>query len=75
MITCPICGSEADTLPMTGDAEGYDCHLHGKYKVSGSALSSTPYQTASREQWEQALSKAKTRAKTGEWPVVITDDF
>ena len=34
MVTCPICGNEIGELPRTGDAEGFDCKQHGKFKVS-----------------------------------------
>ena len=27
------------------------------------------------EQWEAALRKAKQRTKSGEWPVIKSDDF
>jgi hypothetical protein len=36
---CPICGSAAETLDKTGDADGFDCPQHGKFKVSSTTLS------------------------------------
>jgi hypothetical protein len=38
MTTCPICRSEAAALDKTGDADGFDCHEHGKFKVAGSVF-------------------------------------
>ena len=70
---CPICGSEAGELDRTGDAEGYDCARHGKFKVAGSV--SATMQEATRQQWETALVKAKARTKSGEWPTITTLDF
>jgi hypothetical protein len=73
MSYCPICGIEADELDRTGDAEGYGCARHGKFKVAGSVLSTK--QDAHRAQWERAFEKAKARTKAGEWPTIITTDF
>jgi hypothetical protein len=75
MINCPICGSVGTGLARTGDAEGYDCHTHGKFKVSGSVLSSESYSNAGREKWESALVRAKSRTGVGDWPVIRTSDF
>lgn len=75
MTICPICGSNAEELPKTGDAEGYDCPLHGPFKVSESALRSEPSKSAERGRWEGALKTAKDRAKPGELPVLTTYDF
>jgi hypothetical protein len=38
--SCPICGAEAAALDKTGDADGFDCHEHGKFKVAGSVFAS-----------------------------------
>jgi len=73
MNTCPICGSDAGELDRTGDAEGFDCRYHGKFKVSGTVL--VTKEAADRHQWEDALQKARDRATGGEWPVVTGDDF
>jgi hypothetical protein len=70
---CPICGSEAGEFDRTGDAKGYDCVRHGKFKVAGSV--SATKQDATRQQWESALVKARARAKSGEWPTITTHDF
>ena len=73
MTHCPICGAEAAELDRTGDADGYACARHGKFKVSGSVLSTR--QGASRAEWEAALERAKARASAGEWPTIISTDF
>jgi hypothetical protein len=73
MATCPICGSNASDLDITGDAESYDCPRHGKFKVSGTAQSWR--EIASHEQWEGALARAKARVTTDRWPMIITSYF
>ena len=74
MITeCPICKSEASELPRTGDADGFDCPTHGKFKVADTVLK-TCWDKATDE-WERALAKAKLRTESDEWPTIITDDF
>jgi hypothetical protein len=73
--SCPICRSEAAALDKTGDADGFDCHEHGKFKVASSVFAQASTKSASREQWEAALKRAKTR-QPGAWaPVILTDDF
>jgi hypothetical protein len=76
-VICPICKSTAKTLDKTGDADGFDCPRHDKFKVADSVFQSAPSKDASREQWEAALTKAKAkaRAKPGEWPRIGTYDF
>ena len=61
MPICPICQSEAKPLDRTGDAEGFDCPQHERFKVGGTALSTKS--DASREQWEAALKKAKASSE------------
>jgi hypothetical protein len=73
MTNCPICGAEAGELDRTGDAQGYDCARHGKFKVAGS-VSSTE-QVGNRAAWERALEKAKERAGADRWPTIVTTDF
>jgi len=73
MDTCPICGSEAEMLPRTGDADGLNCPLHGHFKVSGSALETRT--DASRAEWERAFDRAKLRTKPGEIPLIMDADF
>ena len=54
---CPICKTKALALGRTGDAMGFDCPEHDKFKVSDTVLSLLRAKT--REQWEAALAKAK----------------
>lgn len=75
MSTCPICGSKAGELPKTGDAEGYDCPRHGRFKVSESVLRSEPRPGIGQSHWENALKTAKDRVASGETPLITTYDF
>src|ERR1700719_2952666 len=72
MTTCPICRSEAAALPKTGDADGFDCHEHGKFKVASSVFAT---KNPNREQWEAALKRAETRQPDAWAPVILIDDF
>jgi hypothetical protein len=75
MPICPICQSEAKALDKTGDADGFDCPQHRRVKVAGSVFEDATGKTATCEQWEAALKKAKARTKPGEWPLIQTYDF
>jgi len=70
MLSCPICGSEAEPLPRTGDSVGFDCVRHGKFKVAGTVVAIDP-----NGQWENAYAKAKARAEVDELPLIMTYDF
>ncbi len=70
MLPCPICGFEAQPLPKTGDSEGFDCPKHGKFKVAGSVLA-----VDTKRNWQEALARAKQRAKPCELPLIMTYDF
>jgi hypothetical protein len=74
-LICPICKSKARPLPRTGDAMGYECETHGRFKVADSVLRLPSLGAASGEQWERALKNAKWRARPGEWPVIVRYDF
>jgi hypothetical protein len=74
-LICPICKSKAGTLPRTGDAMGYDCETHGKFRVADTVLRLPSLGTASGQQWERALKNAKWRSRPGEWPVIMRHDF
>jgi hypothetical protein len=75
MAICPICQSEVAALDKVGDAEGFDCPTHGKFKVSSSVFVDTECNDANREKWETVLTRAKQKAKPGEWPLIRTYDF
>ena len=71
---CPICKNpESKALDKLGNADGFDCPKHDKFRVSSTAkklkVDATP------EQWEAALKKARARTKPDEWPVIRDDDF
>ncbi len=72
MTMCPICGSKAEALDRTGDADGFDCLRHGKFKVAGTVLTT---KNATRQEWEAALEKARAKSEPGVWPCITTGDF
>jgi hypothetical protein len=73
-VICPICKSKAQPLDKVGDADGFDCPHHKRFKVAGSVFA-TQHKYASPEEWETALTKAKQRTEQGEWPLIETHDF
>ena len=70
---CPICGSKAKPLGKTGDATGFDCPIHSRFKVAGSIFAIQSAYTS--EQWEAALKRAKSRTPPGVWPTIMTNNF
>ena len=68
-LVCPICKSPAQELPRTGDATGFDCPTHGKFKVADTIAA----EECTRQRWEAALRKAKLRAKPREVPLVMSE--
>jgi hypothetical protein len=76
MATCPICGSETAALDKTGDATGFDCPRHGKFKVASSVFAQLSTKNATPAQWERAVENAKAKAAPGIWiPLIQTYDF
>jgi hypothetical protein len=73
MANCPICKSEAAELDKTGNADGFDCPNHSKFKVSSTVLATKS--DATREQWEAAFKKAKARQPDAWAPLIQTYDF
>ena len=70
---CPICKSEVKALDKIGDADGFDCPHHGRFKVSSTVLATKS--NASRDQWEAALKRTKAR-QPKEWaPLIQSTDF
>jgi hypothetical protein len=59
----------------TGDATGFDCETHGKFKVANAVFKEGRVKNYSPAQWEAALRKASHRAKEGEWPDIESSDF
>jgi uncharacterized Zn finger protein (UPF0148 family) len=72
--TCPICGTNAEELPRTGDFEGFDCPTHDKFEVAHTALS-IRRGTASAAHSERSLERAKLRADSGKRPRILDNDF
>ena len=72
-VICPICKSSAKPLDRVGDAEGYDCLRHGKFKVAGTAL--VTKKDANSEQWEAALKRAKAGTAPDKWSCIKDGDF
>ena len=70
-LLCPICKSVAQELDRTGDATGFHCATHGKFKIADTIFP----EDYTRQQWEVALKKAQLRTKQGEWPIVRIRDF
>lgn len=70
---CPICGSKAKPLNKPGDATGFDCPTHSQFKVANSVLANQSAYT--REQWEAALKRAKSRTPPGVRPKIMTNNF
>jgi hypothetical protein len=68
---CPICKSPALDLPRIGDATGFYCPIHGKFKFADAIVP----EDYTREQWEVALKTAQLRTKQGEWPLITSSDF
>ena len=73
MATCPICGANVEPLAKTGDADGFDCPVHHAFKVGGTAFATRA--RATRQEFENALQKAKARAKPGKYPLIRDGDF
>ena len=70
-LVCPICNSPVEELDRTGDATGFHCPTHGKFKIADTIFP----EDYTRQQWELALKKAQLRTKQGEWPTVRSGDF
>ena len=72
MAMCPICGALAKRLDRTGDAEGFDCPRHGKFKVAGTVMAT---EQKANPRWDAALGRAKERTDPGALPCIISSDF
>jgi hypothetical protein len=71
--TCPICEADAEALPITGDFQGFDCLAHGKFEVSGTAI--TTHGQKGILEWKRALECAQARAESGSRPRIMDNDF
>ena len=74
-LLCPICKSAVHEFDRTGDATGFDCETHGKFKVANTVFKEGRVRNYTNAQWEAALRKAKQITKAGEWPVIKSYDF
>jgi hypothetical protein len=76
MAFCPICKREAAALPdKAGEADGFDCLRHGKFKVAATVFAIATSKRASTEQWESALERAKARQPSALAPLILSYDF
>jgi hypothetical protein len=74
-LICPICGEKAKPLDKVGDADGFECANHDRFRVVGSVFAIPALRDATRQKWEDALKRAKAR-QLGAWaPTITTDDF
>jgi hypothetical protein len=74
-VTCPICKDRAKLLDKTGDADYFECRNDGWFRVSGTVLAVPALRDASKQRWENALSRARAR-QFGDWaPTITTHDF
>ena len=74
-LLCPICKTAVHEFDRTGDAIGFDCETHGKFKVANAVFKDGRVKNYVRAQWEGALRNATQRAREGEWPVIESNDF
>ena len=63
-------GRQLVTELTGGDAAGFDCPKHGKFKVSDTVFSRNL-----RGDWAAALARAKAHVAEGELPTIRTYDF
>jgi hypothetical protein len=61
LAACPICKTPAELLPKLGDAEGFQCPVHERFRVSGTVLEIPALRNASERKWEKAWKRAKAR--------------
>ena len=73
-LLCPICKSAVQELDRTRGATGFDCEMHGKFKVADTVFKEGRVKNYTNAQWEAALYKAKQRTKAREWPVIESGD-
>jgi hypothetical protein len=72
---CPICKAEAELLDKVGDATGYDCLQHGKFRVVDTIFAIPSKIGATRDKWEAAFKRARER-EPSEWaPLIKSDDL
>jgi hypothetical protein len=62
-LLCPICKSAVHEFDRTGDATGFDCETHGKFKVANTVFKDGRVKNYVRAQWDGALRKASHRER------------
>jgi hypothetical protein len=72
---CPICETDAEALPSTGEiaGEGFQCPAHGRFEVSSTAMMRCRQKGIL--DWERAFERARARASTGSRPRIEDNDF
>ena len=74
-LVCPICRTKAQPLDKIGDATGFECMNHGRFRVSRTVLDTPALVAKPMQEWEVALKRAKAR-QPEEWaPMIETGDF
>jgi hypothetical protein len=64
---------DAGALDDVGDAKGFDCLVHERFKVASTVFALKP--PPSRDQWEVAFDRAKAK-QPGAWaPLIDSYDF
>ena len=64
-----------DVQEALENAIGYHCAIHSAFKVADTVFAEQRAKDYTQEQWEAALRKAKQRTKSGEWPLITSNDF
>jgi hypothetical protein len=74
-LTCPICKTTAKPLDKLGDAEGFECLAHDRFRVSESVLAVPALRNSPGRRWEDALRRARARQPGETAPTIMTYDF
>jgi hypothetical protein len=74
-VICPICKTKAQPLDKVGDAAGFECATHERFRVVDSVFAIPALCEAPREKWEAALRRAKQRQPGERAPMIETYDF
>ena len=64
-LLCPICKSAVQELDRTGDATGFDCETHGKFKVANTVFADVRVRNYTNAQWEVAFAQGKAGNEGG----------
>jgi len=75
LVRCPICKVMAKRLDKIGDADGFECLVHDRFRVSGTVLATPALRSESAHRWEDALRRARERQPGESAPTITTADF